>query len=212
MKKAKMEAGDRFGRLVIVSELEPAINPSGKATRMFLAKCDCGNETKARIQHLRSGRIRSCGCLHDEFHITHAKSKTREYRIWVGIKSRCNNPKNRAYADYGLRGVSLSDKWAKSFDQFYADMGDCPEGMSIDRVNNDGNYEKSNCRWATRHEQSRNTSRNINITFDGITLTLMDWAKRLNVPYYRLRNRIKELGWSIDRAFTEGVSQNRRIV
>jgi len=212
MKKIDIKSGDVFGRLVISSEIEMAILPSGVKTRRFECNCECGKATIVRIQHLTSGKIKSCGCLHDEFHETHARSRTKEYRIWIGMKSRCLNKNHRAYANYGGRGITLSDEWNDSFEKFYSDMGDCPKGMSIDRINNDGNYEKFNCRWATRREQSRNTSRSIVITFEGKTMILMDWANTLRVPYYRLRTRIKQLGWTVDRAFTEGISQGWRIV
>lgn len=198
-----IEAGAVYGRLAVMAELAQVEKPSGGYNRVFLCLCECGQKKAVRMQHLRSGRIKSCGCLHDETHKTHAKSNTIEYRAWIGIKSRCLNKNSAAFQNYGARGISISDNWINSFDAFYADMGDCPQGNSIDRIDNDGNYEKSNCRWATRHEQSRNTSRNIMITFKGATLPLVDWASKLNIPYYRLRNRIKVLGWPVDRAFSE---------
>jgi hypothetical protein len=117
--------------------------------------------------------------------------------------SRCRRPSDPSYINYGAKGITVCDRWRHSFTAFLADMGERPAGMSLDRRDNSGDYEPGNCRWATRAEQSRNTSRNIWITF-GETMCLEDWARRLGLHPETLRNRIRR-GWPIVRALTEPV-------
>lgn len=146
--------GQRYGRTVVGT-----LMPTTKVHTRWACVCDCGMEHIANASDLRSGRTRSCGCLHHEIAIsackTHGKSKTREYKIWQGIKDRCLNAANTSYADYGARGITVDPAWM-SFSVFLADMGDAPKGYSIDRINNNAGYSKNNCRWATQQEQCRN--------------------------------------------------------
>lgn len=120
--------------------------------RLWLCVCDCGNETVTTCGMLRNGNTKSCGCLKRG---PHGKSNTRVHNCWTSMLQRCNNPRNPAYKWYGARGIQVCERW-HSFENFYADMGDQPEGLSIDRINNDGNYEPTNCRWATTSEQLSN--------------------------------------------------------
>ncbi|HEY9737554.1 MAG TPA: hypothetical protein V6D06_14770 [Trichocoleus sp.] len=117
------------------------------------------------------------------------------------MKSRCHNPNNAAYDRYGGRGIVVCDRWRESFENFYADMGPRPsEQHSIDRINNDGNYEPGNCRWATDKQQSRNTRRNRLLTYNGETLFLDEWAERLSISKHTLQTRLWR-GWSVEEAF-----------
>lgn len=165
-------------------------------------QCSCGAVKETRIQHVLSGRVQSCGCLHHEI-ITenarvrstkHGKYGTAVYAIWNSMNSRCRNPHARAYKDYGGRGIHVCDRW-KQFENFYEDMGDPPAGMSLDRINNEAGYSKENCRWANYETQSNNKRSNVLITYEGVTQTISQWAKQLGMPRSPLYDR-KRAGWS----------------
>lgn len=119
--------------------------------------CRCGNVTVRSIREIVKGRSLICGCRNAKNHKTHGKSKTRVYRIWQGMINRCSNPSSDRWAYYGGRGIKVCYSWLRSFEHFYKDMGEPPTtSHSIDRINNDGNYEPDNCRWATKSEQALN--------------------------------------------------------
>ena len=153
--------GKRFGRLLVIGKSE---SKNGMAT--WLCKCDCGNEKVVCGNELRKGKANSCGCLRKELAykmlIQHGKANTRLYKVWKAMKARCNNPNNKRYSSYGGRGIKVCDEWQNSFQAFYdwAIANGYREGLSIDRVNNDGNYEPTNCRWATASEQQKNKRKN----------------------------------------------------
>jgi len=151
-------AGQRFGRLVAVSLDADARSASGG--RVWACRCDCGNERKVPSLHLLSGNTRSCGCQHAgsmASTATHGMYGTPEYRCWAAMKQRCHNPNDRRYADYGGRGIVVDPVWRGDFGAFIAHIGRRPSaGLSIDRIDNDGNYEPGNVRWATRAEQMAN--------------------------------------------------------
>ena len=135
--------------------------------------------------------------------VTHGMSKTRVFKIWVGMLSRCNNAKTPNYKNYGGRGIKVCDRWA-SFENFFADMGHPPEGFEIDRQDNDGNYEPSNCQWLSVKENSRNRRTNRNLTLGATTKCITDWAKDLGITHQAINRRIDVLGWPVERALTEG--------
>ena len=117
------------------------------------------------------------------------------------MAKRCNNPKDKRYKNYGGRGIKVCDRWHK-FENFYADMGDKPMGMSIDRINNNGNYAPENCRWATPFEQANNTVKNRKIIFKGKTLTVAQWSRELGIKRTTLSGRLNNYGWSTEKALT----------
>ena len=132
---------------------------------------------------------------------THGMRRTRIYSIWTVMKSRCQNPKATGYRIYGGRGITVCKRWRK-FENFYADMSKgYSDSLSIDRINNDGDYELSNCKWATRKEQANNRRTNTLVTFKGETKNLKEWSVKLGIKYTTLIMRIYNYGWSIDRAF-----------
>lgn len=190
--------GQRFGHLTVIS----------KCADKWLCRCDCGNEMTAFSGHLREGRTKSCGCSTAEFLAaprTHGKRHTRAWKIWSGIKQRCLNPKNSAYKRYGGRGITICDKWL-TLEGFLEDMGEPPEGMSIDRKENDKGYCKDNCRWATDTQQARNTSANRIITIGNEKNTLAEWCEILGIKYTTAHSRLRR-GWSAEKALGfEGVA------
>lgn len=127
---------------------------------------------------------------------------SRTYQAWADMKSRCSNPRQPKFAYYGGRGITVCERWLK-FENFLADMGEAPEGLTLDRINNDGNYEPSNCRWATRFEQSNNTRLTSRITFNGATLSRSEWARRLGISSDTLAHRLKR-GWPLEKALHPG--------
>ncbi|HHT3526417.1 TPA: hypothetical protein ACTYW0_000512 [Enterobacter asburiae] len=150
--------GMRYGRLVVVKESTPH-----KGHRRAIFKCDCGQLKELCVGHVVAGKANSCGCLRDELRKTHGMSSTPTYQTWEAMKQRCLNPKSSYFRRYGGRGIGICDRWML-FDNFLADMGEKPEGMSIDRINNDAGYEPGNCRWATNSEQGYNKQKRANCT------------------------------------------------
>jgi hypothetical protein len=196
--------GQRFGRLVA---MEPSQHrtPRGRFKILWTCRCDCGGEAIATVDRLRSGETQSCGCLQREraaaAHFVHGGKGTDEYLIWKGMRQRCLNPRNPNFRSYGGRGITICERWQASFAAFLADMGPRPSPQhSIDRVNNDGNYEPGNCRWALRVQQLNNHRRSHRITFNGETHTVAEWARLVNIPVNHLAARLGRLGWSPDRA------------
>lgn len=157
--------------------------------------CDCGNECIKSYTTILKGKHKdwkSCGCLLNKLdawaHTTHNGCGTPEYRAWQGIIKRCCNKKNKAYPRYGGRGITVCDRWRNSFENFLADMGERPsKEYSIDRIDVNGNYEPSNCRWATDKEQCNNRRSNINITYNGETKTLKQWCEYYDMDYKVVR-------------------------
>lgn len=163
MGKLQIKTGERYNKLKIIEEVSGYKQPSGQVKRQFKCICDCGNKVIVRLSHLRSSITKSCGCWklsvtsdRGKKNKTHGLSKSRTYKSWRMLKERCNNPKTKGYEYYGGRGIRVCDRWLNSFENFYNDMGIRPLGKTIDRINVNGNYEPSNCRWATPSEQTLN--------------------------------------------------------
>lgn len=162
--------------------------------------CQCGNNTTVRGDHLKEGRVTSCGCYSEESHTKHGMARTAEYKCWQALKDRCNNPKNREYKNYGARGIMVCIEWNDSFMAFFADMGPRPDSdKSIDRIDNNGHYCASNCRWATNRQQVNNRRNSLIHEINGRSMCLKDWCREYKVPYTTAKYRISK-GKSIEEA------------
>lgn len=189
--------GKRFGKLVVRGRWGFVQKNTKQPT--WLCKCDCGILTIALGGVLRNGTKQSCGCLVGKTQPGHRMTNTPTYNSWRGMIERCSNPRNSHFKNYGLRGITVDPSW-KNFENFYADMGDRPQGHSIDRIDNDKGYFKANCRWADTTLQSKNTTRSVKISYNGETKCLVDWATQLNITPYALKVRLKR--WDFDRAMS----------
>lgn len=196
--------GNQFGRLTAIAYL-------GKrnGAQRWRCECKCGKTIEVQGGNLATGHTKSCGCFRREVHrrdrTTHGMFGTPEYRVWASMLTRCHNPKCMGFANYGGRGITVCERWRESFEAFYADMRPRPSpAHSIERTDNDGNYEKTNCRWVTSDVQVRNKRNNHWITFRGKTMLLADWARFAGMSKSALLNRLLR-GWSVERAVTEPV-------
>lgn len=178
----------KFGRLKPI-RLGPVIHMQ----RRIVCLCDCGQEHTVTLGNLRKGGVKSCGCLKRELlraKLTeHGKTRTKIYRIWQNMLSRCQNSKVAAYKNYGGRGIQVCDHW-KTFSNFYADMGEPRPGTLLERKDNNGNYEPKNCCWATLIVQANNTRRNRHVSIDGEIKTIAEWAREYGLSQQTLRTRI----------------------
>jgi hypothetical protein len=202
--RAKIDlTGKKFGRLTVVSEH----GRTRKNSVTWDCVCDCGNRKIVIGYDLRSGNTSSCGCFQREGasrrRKTHGMTGTKTYRAWEDMKKRCYNKNNKRYKTYGGRGIMVCERW-HNFDNFLSDMGESEVGMSIERIDNDKNYEPGNCKWASRQEQMRNTTRTRNIEFNGKVQCVSAWASELGVDPDTLLARLK-YGWSIEKTMTTPV-------
>lgn len=205
--------GKRFGRLTVVRRDED-IEPGRPC---FLCRCDCGNERVVRGVLLRKGITRSCGCIKKErakamaeAHVTHGKTNTRLYRIWFSMKCRCHKPSAPDYDRYGGRGITVCEEWRNSFQAFYewSMSNGYGDDLTIDRIDNEKGYSPTNCRWANKETQNNNTRRNFYITYDGETLTISQWAKKLGIKKNTLYSRLTKYGWSVKETFSKAVKRS----
>lgn len=177
--------GCKYGRLTV--ERDGGRDP--KKNIRWLCVCVCGGAILASASDLKRGKVASCGCLRKELVAnktrTHGLSKTRTYRIWSNMITRCTNERRRTWSRYGGRGVHVDPRWF-DYTNFLCDMGEAPSGLSLDRINNDGGYEKANCRWATRAQQASNTSRTVKFALFGTTITQSEAAKKYNISRHTL--------------------------
>lgn len=205
MKRLELE-GKKIGLLTVLR----LAYIKNKAT-FWLCKCDCGVETTVIGSNLSSRYpTKSCGCLILERAKKHNKSKTSTYGIWSSMKSRCNNPNNVAYKNYGGRGIKVCRRWNLCFENFLLDMGEVPsKDHSIERENNSKGYTPKNCKWATRKEQANNNRCNVILKFNGEALTISQWADKLNLSKGMIHARYS-YNWSTERILTEPIHLRKR--
>jgi len=161
-----------------------------KQRTAWLCECVCGRQKVVNAYSLTHGRSHHCGCQ-SSGHTTHGQTGTREFRIWALIKSRCFNPNVPAFKFYGGRGIVMCQRWRDSFEAFLQDMGECPPGFQIDRINNNGNYEPGNCRWTDKLTQANNTRTNKFLEFNGERLTYAQWARKVGIHVTTIHRRVK---------------------
>ncbi len=187
--------GKRFSRLVAIS-----YERKGKRT-FWLCRCDCGESHTVETYGLRRGNTKSCGCWNRERaskeNRTHGESNTQLYRVYRTMIDRCEREKNRAYSGYGGRGIKVCKRWRESFEAFKIDMGPRPFRHTIERINNDGNYEPSNCKWATYKEQAANRRNHgghhgyVMHEHNGKRMPMKDWVAEVGVPEVTIRKRMR---------------------
>lgn len=209
MRTLKDLTGKIFSRLTVVG-----LHERRGGASYWKCMCECGSERIVIYHSLTQKHTKSCGCLNidnqRERHTTHGAAFTKEYNVWRGVKQRCYYPKHSQFKHYGGRGIKMHPSWINSFETFIGDMGPRPsDKYSIDRKDNDGNYEPSNCRWATKGEQSNNTSTTIKISYNDSIISLKEYCSLHNLPYATIRYRIQYYNWPIERALTENIHHKK---
>lgn len=208
--------GKTFSRWTVLRFAGFIPQPNGKKRTMWECCCSCGSIGTVLASNLKQGHSLSCGCLVAE--TTRARSTThgysvaggitKEYLTWQRIKGRCHNPKNHKFPDYGGRGIIVDPSWIDDFPAFLAHVGPCPStSHSIDRIENDGNYEPGNVRWATRKTQANNKRNNRLLFHNGQTLNATQWAEKTNIPASSIIRRLN-LGWSDEKTLTTPIGNN----
>jgi hypothetical protein len=199
-------SGLRYGRLTVLS-YAGMINVDTKRAA-WRCRCDCGAKVIVLAKSLRNGLTKSCGCLKSDKArarlLKHGACKSREYGAWCAIKTRCYNANTPTYKDYGGRGIYMADKWRHDFERFRRDMGPCPLGYQVERIDNNGPYAPGNCKWANRFEQQANTRATKLIELNGQRHTTSEWERRLGFTSGTIKRRLQR-GWTVERALTEAV-------
>lgn len=198
--------GKRYGKLLVLNRAEDYISPKGYKALNWNCQCDCGKKLIVRGCNLRSGASNSCGCnkIENPNRYIHGKINTRIYSIWCGIKVRCYSVNSASYNNYGRRGISMCQDWEKNFLSFYewSINNGYNDSLTIDRVDNNGNYEPTNCRWTTYAVQNNNSRHNHLVTYNGITLNMKQWSDKTGIKYQKIKDRINNCGWDIETSLT----------
>jgi hypothetical protein len=211
--KIEYKKGDVIGTCKFIKEINPIVfeitktNKNKTIKRCATFQCNCGKEFNCIILAVKNGNTKSCGCNRDTKiqqqgfkNKDHGQRKHRLYKTWQGMLRRCNSPNDFGYYNYGGRGIKVCDRW-KNINNFLLDMYPTyKEGLELDRINVNGNYELDNCRWITRKQNMNNTRKSRYIEYNGITKTVSEWSDELNIPYKRLLARLNN--WSVEKSFT----------
>lgn len=201
--KINMNIGFKFNKLTIVS-----YNKKVGQKHKVNAICDCGNTAVVEFNKILSGHTKSCGCLTTKHNLSSGKKKTKIYRAWRSMMGRCFNKNVKRYSIYGGRGITVCDRWM-DFSNFLSDMGMPPSSNhSLDRIDNNGNYEPTNCRWATIYEQANNKRRNVYVNINGEKMSVSQAERLLGFPCGKLKSRLY-LGYSIDDAIQKVLPKKR---
>ena len=199
MQRINVKSGDRYGMLTVIEELEKI-----EYQRRILCRCDCGRIKIIRMCHLRNGGSRSCGCLARTNPLKHGLSNHILYSVWCNIKTRCYNPNNNAYKNYGARGIAMCPEWINNFKSFYewAINSGWHKDLEINRINNDGNYEPLNCEWTNLICQANNKRNIKKYLWEGKYMSLTEVCRLLNIMdrFALIWNRIIVNQWDIKKA------------
>lgn len=194
--------GRKFTRLTVIKR-----GPNKKNATRWRCICDCGTTTLVHSYSLLKETSKSCGCLKNEntakLNVTHGMSHHPLYSVWFSMVGRCTNPKKPDYPRYGGRGITVCEQWM-SFSNFYADMGERPDGTSIDRIDNNKGYYPSNCRWASHTVQARNKNNNHIVEYNGEAHCVTEWAEITGITADAIHFRLKR-GWSAEKTLTTPV-------
>jgi hypothetical protein len=204
------KAGETNNRLTLVRCVEKRAG-----SYVWIAACECGNGTRVTVRDFRSGHTKSCGCLRREvmreIKTTHGMSESAEFNVWCHILGRCNNTTDAKYPWYGARGIKVCERWTV-FENFYMDMGERPsEEHSIDRINNDGNYEPSNCKWATRFQQAQNKRNNVYVELDGTRMAIAEAERYINIGGGSISQKVRDTGWTHQQVAEYFLAKRRKI-
>ena len=201
--------GRKFGKLLVVERAEMPVERKTEHHAYWNCLCECGKNHIARSSDLKSGTVKSCGCLQIEKNTKHGMRHDPLYSRWCNMKSRCHNPQNKRHPNWGGRGITVCERWRNDFKAFYEDVSRLPnfgkKGYSLNRIDNDGNYEPNNVEWANDKTQSNNKRNNHILTYNGKTQTIAQWAEEIGISPSTLYNRIITLHWSAEKALTEPI-------
>ena len=189
MTQMKNLTGEKFGRLTVLNRM-----PHYNGRLSWLCRCDCGGSKITDSKALRTGAVSSCGCARK----SHGQSNSPLHKVWTSMRERCSNPASKSFKHYGARGIKVCERW-NNFELFLSDMGPRPPNHSIERDDNDKDYEPSNCYWATQSEQMNNTTRSRHLTAGGKTMTMAQWARQLNGSSDVISRRL-QYGWTVEQA------------
>lgn len=198
--KTKNLIGQRFGRLIVINEAPKRRTKGGTSVRMWICECDCGKRTILSTGNLTTGNTKSCGCYKKDrnasFFTKHKRTGTKLYRVWSSMKDRCFRENANQYRDYGGRGITVCNEWRNDFQTFYdwAISNGYKEGLTIERIDVNGNYCPENCTWIPRKHQSKNRRNCHYIFYKGETKTLSEWSRILHIDRGCVRNWEKKLG------------------
>lgn len=209
--------GNKYGKLTVTS-----IEKQNDKT-MLNCKCECGNRIVREVYMIGNGSVKSCGCSKGDAIRRYNNSGKRSkgcykdgrslhplYGTWFQMISRCENPKSKHYKHYGVRGIKVCDEWNDfwNFVNWSDSVGGRPNGFTIDRIDNDGNYEPSNCRWADWRTQTTNKSSNVILEYNGISKTMIEWCEELKIHPHTLQNRLNR-GWSVEKSLSTKVKHKK---
>lgn len=195
----------KYNFLTILKEVEPKQNSKGHKIKQVECLCECGSIKVINLNDLKSGKTKSCGCKRALSNTSHGMRNSPEYSSWRNMIKRCYNSNHTAYKNYGGRGIEVCESWRSSFTAFYTDMGNKPEGTTLDRIDVNGHYNKENCRWSTVKEQNINKRNVKSINYCGMSKTIKEWYEyfemdKKDIKYTTFHSRIIRLGWTLEEA------------
>ena len=199
--------GDKFGYLTVINEIEPHITPCGTIRRRFLCECECGTQVVRSMKTLTSICNPSCGCKSFNIGLLNKKYTKEQtssflYSTWLGMRQRCLDKNQSHYKYYGGKGITMCEEWMNDYSKFYewSIKNGASKELTIDRIDNNGNYEPNNCRWVDSIVQANNKTQNRIIEYNGEKLTLMQWSRKTGIGEGTIRRRIDKYGYTIDEA------------